>query len=138
MVDEWLRCKHAAEAAARSFVTESFAPPPVCTFCALPGVILGKHSPHLMFHFVVETSAMIVLCVECHMRLHTRSSMPNRWRRHCEWIRRHHAQPFPSVKAYLAVSEREKHDIGHFPFKPNKDRWWESLAGNTGGQQSGD
>jgi len=116
--------------ATKAYLAGNFSPPAVCALCKLQGVIKGKESPHLMFHMEDYSRPLecVVICVECHFRLHRRFSFPNRWRRHCEWIRQHHARPYASVYAYMAATAKEKQDIGRLDFKPDPTRWWENLS----------
>lgn len=138
MTDKWYngfspKERDAAEAlVTRAFLRGEYHPGPECALCGLEGVIKGKVSPLLTFHHEDYGRPLepVIACVECHMRLHARFHMPNRWRRHCEIIRRMKARAWPSTSAFFAMTNKaERHDIGEVKqLEPLPGRWWERLS----------
>ena len=84
----------------------------------------------LMYHLEDYSDYLnpIVICVECHMRLHSRFRAPNRWKLHCLRIRVEPATPYKSVASYFGASRGQRADIPLVDFVPDPDRWWEMLS----------
>jgi hypothetical protein len=98
-----------------------------CTMCGLRGTIKGTTGGHLMTHYEDYRRPLepIVLCVECHLRLHSRFRCPNRWKLHCLRVRSENATPYPTVGAYFGATKAQYHDTGPVALTPDPSRWWE-------------
>lgn len=103
---------------------------PICRLCGLHGTIKGTAGGHLMMHYEDYDRPLqpVVICVECHLRLHSRFRCPNRWFAHCLRIRTEAATPYPSVGAYFGATRGQYRDIPAVDFTPIAARWWERLS----------
>ena len=119
-----------------AFMRDKYRPEPFCEFCQAPGTVLAPspEAPLLLHHEDCNRPlSPAAICVECFVRMHMRFRRPNRWLRHCYWIRKRPSSHWPSIDAFLMTIRTEYRDIGEFAWRPSTGKWflrnwWERLS----------
>lgn len=102
-----------------------------CSMCALTAGYIWLHQEDYA-HPLTDSRP---ICVECHMTLHARYSLPNRWFNYCAKLRNGHQPPvYASNGHYFARSRFPSRDESlseagiAVVTDPNACRWWECLS----------
>lgn len=93
--------------------------------------LCGQEGAHIQLHnedYTKPLEGAHPICVECHMRLHRRFSMPNRWLNHLLLLRQGlKGGAYQSPWLYMKATSGETADIGPVDFTPRDGVWWENL-----------
>lgn len=96
-----------------------------CCMCGQTEGLIMRHMEN--YSNPLDLNAIIPMCVECHLKLHSRFSKPVMWIKHCLAVRAGYVStPYDKVRFFNEKNEGET--IESLGFMPDESKWWECLS----------